>query len=301
MLECESLVEEILGRGVRPFSKFEFTDNHMHIDPARGEGIGAVKKFERAGGKRIFLVNKSASSLGLDVSEVGSFERLFERTIALAAEIKERTSVKAYAVIGIHPAEFVSMCREFSIDKALRVGKEALDIASKKIAGGSAVALGEVGTPHFQVEDDVMNACMELLTYAIERASKVDCAVQLHTGSIGEEKFMELAELAKRFGMEPKRLIKHYSPPFIRAAEEAGLYPSLIASEENISKALREGNRFMMESDYIDETGRPGAVVGPKSVPSVSKKLLAANVLDEEDLWRIHLDNVRDAYGIELE
>ncbi len=301
ILECESLIEEVLGGASKPFSRIEFTDNHMHIDPVRGEGIGAVKKFESAGGRRIFLVNKTASDLGLSPNEVVSFEKLFDYTIALAREIDERTGVKAYAVIGIHPAEFVSMCRSLSIEKALRIGKRAVDIAGDKIAARKAVALGEIGTPHFEVENEIMNACMELLTYAIKKASEVGCAVQLHTGSIGEDAFMEFAEMAKRCGTAPKRLIKHYSPPFIRASEEAGIYPSLIASEENIARAVREGNRFMMESDYIDEATRPGAVVGPKSVPKVSRKLLEANVLDEDDLWRIHLDNVRDAYGIELE
>jgi len=79
------------------------------------------------------------------------------------------------------------------------------------------------------------------------------------------------------------------------------VYPSVIASRDNVAKALEEGKRFLMESDYIDDLQRPGAVVGPRSVPKVCLKLLNAGLLEEEDLWRIHQDNLEEAYGISFE
>ncbi|MEE9564837.1 MAG: hypothetical protein V3V63_03920, partial [Candidatus Hydrothermarchaeaceae archaeon] len=82
--------------------------------------------------------------------------------------------------------------------------------------------------------------------------------------------------------------------------EEAGIFPSLIASEDNIKNAIQQGSRFLMESDYIDELERPGAVMGPKSVPRVSLKLMSEGFLTEEDLITIHRDNVEEAYGISL-
>ncbi|MEE8167776.1 MAG: TatD family hydrolase [Candidatus Hydrothermarchaeales archaeon] len=299
-LQCEILTGQTLGDVFKPAHGLEFTDNHMHIDPREGKGIEAVREFEDVGGKYLFLVNKGTGDAGIDLKDAKSFEKLYEYTIGLCGEIREKTGVHSYAVIGVHPAEFASMCK-FSIDKALETAKEAMDIAGQKIADGKAVAMGEIGMPHFDVKSEILDACRELLSHSLEIASGLDCAVQLHTGSVEEKDFMDFSDMAKAAGLEPRRLIKHYSPPLIRAAEEAGIYPSLIASSENIKRARKEGNRFLMESDYIDDLSRPGAVVGPKSVPKVSRRLFEEGVLSEEDIWRIHLDNVQDAYGINLD
>ncbi len=300
MLRCEIVTEQALGDVPRVFQDFEFTDNHMHIDPGRGRGIDAVREFEKAGGRHLFLVNKTVRNAGLEFGEAG-FEELFEFTVQLSREIREKTGVRSYAVIGVHPAEFALMCEESSVEKALDIGKKAMDAAGRKVSEGRAVALGEIGTPHYEVKAEVLKACEELLSYSLGIASDLDCAVQLHTGTVLEGDFMRFRELAREANLDPKRVIKHYSPPRIMAAEEAGVYPSLIASKENIEKARKEGNRFLMESDYIDDSLRPGAVVGPKSVPRVSNRLFEKGVLDEEDLWRIHCDNVQNAYGIELD
>lgn len=56
-----------------------------------------------------------------------------------------------------------------------------------------------------------------------------------------------------------------------------------------------------MENDYIDDLKRPGAVVGPKTVPRVSQKLLEMGLLKEDDITKIHRDNVEEAYGISLD
>lgn len=276
-----------------------FTDNHMHIDPINGEGLNAVKKFERAGGRFIFLVCKGTASWNLKPNLEG-FEKLFDSTISLSNEINEKTGVTSFPVIGVHPAEFARMCESAGISKALDIAKTALNAAGKRIEDKSAVAIGEVGRPHYEVPFEIRDASNELMKYAFEIARDTDCAVQLHTESASEEQLREFGALAKKVGIDAKRIIKHYSPPLINVAEEAGIFPSLIASEDNIKNAIKEGSRFLMESDYIDDLKRPGAVVGPKSVPRVSQKLLETGFLKEEDLAKIHKDNVEEAYGISL-
>lgn len=276
-----------------------FTDNHMHIDPLNGEGLDAVKKFERAGGRFLFLVCKGTASFNLK-SNLDGFERVFDSTIKLSGEINEKTGVTSFPVIGIHPAEFARMCEAAGTLKALGVAKAALDAAGTRIREGSAVAIGEVGRPHYEVPVEILDASNELMKHAFEIARDLDCAVQLHTESAGVEQIREFGALAESVGLDPKRVIKHYSPPLINVAEEAGIFPSLIASEDNIKNAIKEGSRFLMESDYIDDIGRPGAVVGPKSVPRVSQKLQSEGFLTEDDLIKIHRDNVEEAYGISL-
>jgi len=294
-LEVPSLFEEtIIGK---PFT--DFTDNHMHIDPINGEGIDAVKGFERAGGRFLFLVCKTTADWNFK-SNLEGFEELFDATISLSEEINERTGVTSFPVIGVHPAEFSRLCERSGIEEALNIAKAALDAAGSRIEDAKAVAIGEVGRPHFEVSREVLDASNELMVHAFEIASDIDCAVQLHTESVGDEQLREFGRLAASTGLDPKRVIKHYSPPLIVAAEEAGIFPSLVASEDNIKTAIQEGSRFLMESDYIDDLKRPGAVTGPKSVPRVSLKLISAGFLIEEDLIKIHRDNVEEAYGISL-
>jgi len=278
----------------------EFTDNHMHIDPLAGEGIGAVRKFQGAGGGYIFLVNKMTKDWGLELKGVGEFDVVFRKTIELAEEIESKTSVRAFPVLGVHPAEFVYMCKTFGVEEAMKVGKGAVEIAKKFIEDGRAYALGEVGRPHFPAPGDFVGACDDLLRFAMEVAAEVDCAVQLHTESIHETAYEEFAALAKEAGLRPDCVVKHYSPPFIAEGERTGIFPSLIASKKNIKDALEEGTRFLMESDYIDDLRRPGAVVGPKSVPRVSRVLLEKGLVSEEDLEKIHIDNVEKVYGVNL-
>ena len=272
----------------------------MHIDPINGEGINAVTKFERAGGRNLFLVCKMTHDWGLKPTKDG-FEKLFNKTIALSIEINESTGVTSHSIIGIHPAEFARMCENSGTRKALETAKDALASAGRRIEEGQAVALGEVGRPHYEVPEEILKASNELMKYAFEIAKDRDCAVQLHTESAGEQQLHEFAKIARSVGIAPKHVIKHYSPALIKVAEKAGIFPSLIASGDNIKAAIKEGNRFLMESDYIDDIKRPGAVVGPKSVPRVSQKLLEAGVLTEDDLVKIHRENVEDAYGISLD
>ncbi len=277
------------------------TDNHMHLDTVNGYGIAAARKFEDAGGRFLFLVCKTTKDCKIELKNEESFSKLYEFTIDLSQKINQETGIKSFAVIGIHPAEFVKLCRVVSIPKALEIGRKAIDIAKEKILAGEAVALGEIGRPHFKVEAEVLAACNVLLRHAFEAAAEIDCALQLHTESAAAEHFEEFQRLAKEANLAPKRVIKHFSPPLIKAAELAGIFPSIIARKENLLKARREGTRFLMESDYIDDLRRPDAVRAPDSVPQLSLELLREGLLSEEDLWRIHKDNIEEAYGMELE
>jgi TatD-related deoxyribonuclease len=53
-----------------------------------------------------------------------------------------------------------------------------------------------------------------------------------------------------------------------------------------------------MESDYMDENSRPGAVMGPKSVPRYTNQLLASGGMTEEDCFFIHAETVERVYGV---
>ena len=77
--------------------------------------------------------------------------------------------------------------------------------------------------------------------------------------------------------------------------------PSILASSKNIVEALQKGSRFLMETDYIDDLKRPGAVLGPKTIPKLTKKLLGCGVMSERQAFEIHVENPRKTYNIVLE
>jgi TatD-related deoxyribonuclease len=105
---------------------------------------------------------------------------------------------------------------------------------------------------------------------------------------------------ADKVGLAAENVVKHFSPPLITKKENAGLMPSVLASKKNIREALSKGCRFLMETDYIDDPHRPGAVLGPKTVPKVTKQLLVEGVMTVEQAERIHKVNPEKTYRVNL-
>ena len=57
----------------------------------------------------------------------------------------------------------------------------------------------------------------------------------------------------------------------------------------------------MMETDYIDDLKRPGAVLGPKTVPRRTIELMKKGTLTEKQAYMIHKKNPERTYGFSLE
>ena len=107
---------------------------------------------------------------------------------------------------------------------------------------------------------------------------------------------VELGVIADRGRFPKARLVKHYGGPGA-LAEPAGLVVSVIASRKNLQAAAASGAEFMLETDYLDDPDRPGAVMGPKTVPRRTRAALESGVLDQELARRIHVDLPDRVYG----
>jgi TatD-related deoxyribonuclease len=263
------------------------TDDHIHIDPVNGRGIEAAKDFLRAGGTHMFLVSKPAWSLGVHPSQPADYAYVFNETIRIATMIEE-TGIVVFTVLGIHPAEITRLSERMSLSEAVGVMKGGLDLAAQYIREGKAVAL-KSGRPHYEVTTDILTASNEVLFHALTLAGECQCALQVHAES---GPCSDVPEMARRAGMPAERVVKHYGSP------ETLLHPSLIAKHEAIPQLARERRPFTMESDYMDENSRPGAVIGPKSVPRYTKNLLNSGLISEEDWFRIHAVTVEKVYGV---
>jgi TatD-related deoxyribonuclease len=255
----------------------------MHLDK-RGLYLEAVKQFHRAGGTRIILVQKP-----LFPSSVEEFRTHVEDTLKTCEDI--RTIVECHAVIGLHPAEF---------DRLYKRGKEALcyemlQVVRTYIKEKKAIAMGEFGTPHYPVSEDTYDRAYQFMIEALDISRECDCPVQLHTESLDQQGIKKLDELVKKRGCT--KVIKHFSSPDISTYET--MIPSVLATESNIERALATGSPFLMETDYIDDPRRPGAVLGPKTVPRTTNKLLKRGILSPEKAYHIHHELITSLYDIE--
>jgi len=275
------------------------TDNHIHVDPLNGEGpVEVAKKFHKAGGKVMIIPNKPTWTVGRSCN----FEEAMELVIKYVSLINANTDVKAFAVVGSHPAELSMRLKNgMKLQTAKKMMKGAIESAQKLVMEGKAIGIGEIGRPHYEVSKEELEVHNKLTLYAMELAADADCALQLHTESASEKQFLEFAEMADKAGIERKRVIKHFSGPFVSEDENHGLIPSLIATKSVVVEGLKKGHNFLMETDYLDMKSRPGAVLGPKTVPRRTKELLRDGILNEEDAYRIHVEMTEKVYGIDLE
>jgi TatD-related deoxyribonuclease len=267
--------------------KFPVTDDHIHIDPVNGRGLEAAKDFLHAGGTHLFLVSKPSWSLCVHPSGGADYAPVFDETIRVAGLIAE-LGVVAFPVLGVHPAEISRLTERMSLTEATAVMKGGLDCAAGYVLEGKAVAL-KSGRPHYDVAPEVLAASNEVLFHALSKAAECRCALQIHaeTGPC-----LDVPDMARRAGVPLDRVVKHYGSP------DTPLHPSIIARHESIPHLIREHRRFTMESDYMDENSRPGAVMGPKSVPRYTNQLLASGGMTEEDCFFIHAETVERVYGV---
>lgn len=261
------------------------TDNHMHLD-RKGLYLEAVKQFKRAGGGRIILVQKP--SFPKDLEGVVS---AFEEMIAMCQEV--RKFVECYPVIGVHPAEF---------DRLYNRGKkevcyQALDVVETYVEEKKVVGMGEFGRPHYPVSEKTYAEAHTYMVEAITRSQQLGCPIQLHTESLDNSGVAELDALLLKLGQKnegenrekenKRKVIKHFASPSVNYTQ---MIPSVLATESNIRAVIPK--RFLMETDYIDDPKRPGAVLGPKTVPKTTKALLEKGVLTEEIVHAIEEDIV---------
>ncbi len=166
-----------------------------------------------------------------------------------------------------------------------------LDVAAEYVADGTALAL-KTGRPHYDVDDAVWAASNEVMRYGFELGAEHDCAVQLHTE--GGEDFEAVARWAEAAGMDRRQVVKHYSGGRLQ-----GPTKSVLADKDELELAVEAGDPFLMETDYIDDPERPGAVLGPKTVPRRVRWLLEAG--HDDAVRTAHVQTPKDVYGIDTE
>ena len=259
----------------------EITDNHFHLDPLGRKEL-AVKDFIKAGGTRLVLVHKP---YGL-WNKINSFKEQVSTTLKLADKARE-VGAKVAVVAAPHPIELLKLIESSDISKGTETYLEAVDYCTSLVDENKIVGLGELGRPHFEVDETTWKLSNDVLTESLSRAKEVDAAAVLHTESGTPEVMADLSRIANNANFPKSRLVKHYGGP--KALENpSGIVVSLISSSTNIESS--SDSEFMLETDYLDDPKRPGAVMGPKTVPRKTQKAVESNILSKDQVHKIHTE-----------
>ncbi|MBO7410258.1 MAG: TatD family hydrolase, partial [Candidatus Methanomethylophilaceae archaeon] len=159
-------------------------------------------------------------------------------------------------------------------------------IAHEMISSGKAQLMGEVGRPHFETDQIYFDVCNRVLQHGMDLAHENDYAVMIHCES-WEDTFRSLSSMASSAGLPARKVIKHSSPPASAGEDTFGVTPSVPCSRSLLRESLSKGRDFMLETDYIDDPEKPGAMMSLNTVPKRIKGFLSSGDLTEEDVRRI--------------
>jgi TatD-related deoxyribonuclease len=230
-----------------------------------------------------------------------SYKSCYKETLEIAEEIRVAVGIGVFVVVGPYPVDILPLQEKFGRKTAIEIMKKGMDEAAVLCEERKCIAIGEIGRPHFPVDPQILQDSNDILFYGMQKAKDVGVPVVLHTESTTPMQCKELVEIGRKVGLNPEKIVKHFAPPLITSDENFGLMPSVLAIKKNIVEALQKGARFLMETDYIDDLRRPGAVLGPKTVPKLTKNLLAENIMTGKQAHMIHVENPQNTYAIELE
>ena len=219
----------------------------------------------------------------------------------MAEEIRTAVGIGVFVVVGPYPVDILPLQEKFGRETAITIMRKGMEEAAVLCEERKCIAIGEIGRPHFPVDQQILQDSNDILFYGMQKAKDVGVPVVLHTESTTPTQCKEFVEIGRKIGLNPEKIVKHFSPPLITHDENFGLMPSVLAIKKNIVEALQKGSRFLMETDYIDDLRRPGAVLGPKTVPKLTKNLLAENIMSEQQAHIIHVENPENTYAIEME
>ena len=265
---------------------------HLRRD---GHFLEAVKDFKNAGGTHFVLCQYPMPDI---VLKEKSYESCYLETVNMADEIRSKIDIGVFVTVGPYPVDYLKLREDFDREKTIEIMKKGMDEAAKLCEDGKCIAIGEIGRPHFPVDEEDFKDSNEILFYGMQKAKDANVPVVLHTESTTIETCKEFVEMGRKAGLSADKIVKHFSPALVLENENFGLMPSVLASEKNILKAIEKSNRFMLETDYIDDLRRPGAVLGPKTIPKKTLSFIEKGIFTEDNIYKIHKENPEKTYGI---
>tara|TARA_B100000482_G_scaffold19000_1_gene12721 strand:+ start:1160 stop:1993 length:834 start_codon:yes stop_codon:yes gene_type:complete len=246
----------------------------MHLD-RNNRFLDAVSEFVNSGGTAINLVHKpNFSNLPLSISD---YQSAYDNTIEMAREIREKFGIQVSVILGPHPVSWEKQIHTIGLQESTSLHLQAVKLAIQYISLGEAVCLGEVGRPHYPVDSQIWDAANDLLLEIMKLAAEEKISIQLHVEDDGEKTYSDLAKLCDKASLPRHLAIRHYAPANISSDFTHGLSVSVSVGKGSISKIVESlpncNSYWGMETDFLDDKNRPGAVLGPKTIPKRTHQL----------------------------
>lgn len=270
-------------------------DHHCHLSPA-GEGVRAARRFREAGGTHLFLATQNYEE-GVP-TDLEAYRRQFETTERLARDVHESTGVVVYVVVAPYPIDLLGAAGRLGTGPALELQREALDLAGRWVEERRAVALGEVGWPHFAVAPEVGAASRAAFRHALEVAHDAGCPVVVHSPDLDTAGWHDLEEEAKRSGVPAHHVVKHYARARLDPTLKVGVVPSYLARRELLDEVVTDPGPWFLETDYLDDPRRPGAVLDLATVPRRAAALARRSPQGADRLSIPFVRSVEEVYGV---
>ncbi len=239
-------------------------DHHCHLSPS-GEGLEAARRFRDAGGTHLFLTTQQYTAA--PPTSVEGYREQFETTELMGRRITKDLGVTVYLVVAPYPLDLIRSQESLGLAGAGALQRDAIDLAGHWVEEQRAVALGEVGRPHFEVPSNVADAIDESFRYALGVARDVSCPAVVHCADLTAEGYRELALLAAQTSFPVHRLVKHYARSVVAADDRGGVTPSYLARRPLVDRVLAEPAPWFLETDFLDDPRRPGAVLDLATIP----------------------------------
>ncbi len=283
-------------------------DNHFHLN-RNGRFLSADEDFKKAGGTGLILVH--CPNFSSPPTTKKEHKNSYFDTILMAEQVREKVEINVRVVLGPHPVAFAHQFElwfeeegEKGAQRAIENYNDSIDIALDFVQEGKAVAIGEVGRPHWKTSDEVIGLSNKLLEETMALAKKEKIPLQLHMEENGNQTYGDLESMAERVGLNPIYLVRHFAPADVSISMVGKITPSVNLGKDGINTLVEtcklSDHGFMLETDYMDDPRRPGAVLGPKTVPKRTQQLALLaeeNGLDEEMFYNIHQELPNMIYG----
>ncbi len=176
-------------------------DQHMHLDRTN-LFLDAVADFSSSGGTGIMLVHKPSFSDSLPTNLEG-YREAYSDTISMAEEVRREFGLEVGVVLGPHPVAWEKQIPDLGIEESTELHLEAVSLALDYIDAGNAHCLGEVGRPHYPVEEEIWTRANDLLLEILKMASLSKTSVQLHVEENQKATYDDLSYLCASSGILP--------------------------------------------------------------------------------------------------
>jgi len=276
-------------------------DAHAHSNPVRGLGAEKIaSKFRAEGGWFMALVSLSPWAYGIEPEGLESYKKVFD-ILARECHAASSEGLKTACLGGFHPADVDKLIDKYRMDPVdvLELGLAVVEEAARLCRDDFLDGIGEVGRQHYKTTPERALISNRIMERALELAKDYDCIVHLHLENAGKITIDLVERSAVEIGvLKKEKVVFHHSKPNM-AVEAARLgYAATIPGKPLLMDNVmgRIPPVFMLESDYIDDPMRPGAVVYPWVMAAHVQKV--ARKVDGEYLHAVNVDNIVRTYGV---